>query len=379
MKGDLRCTQFTDDAFRKVIDDAPVSSGTRELYHRTFRRVKRIMGGADMCDVLNDPERSFARLAKHVAKSESDKNEQALLTIVGVLMSLFKHSGLRWEQSVEKSLGERRLSPTYERWHALMQPLNASVKAVQKSGKPTVKQALAGLAWETVVAKNVELSLKHWGSMDCLLSNMYVLLRPRRQSDYYDVYIARRPEDKRSAEWADAPAVLDMTLPSPLITVREYKTRKAYGAWSKELPSELVRCIKASLRATPRSRLFVRPSDGGRFETAEQFGAYHNRRLKEWFGNKKVTNNSLRHAYATMLKLDGNISMAEHEEAAKDMGHSLLKSLEYAHNKAPPGGTSGAPQVPASVKEMKDGKLSVKHKGKEFICTPKSYSLSKPK
>jgi hypothetical protein len=43
-----------------------------------------------------------------------------------------------------------------------------------------------------------------------------------------------------------------------------------------------------------------------------------------------VTLNSLRHSYSTKIKADNLLSVGEHKQVARDMGHSQATNMTYA-------------------------------------------------
>jgi hypothetical protein len=327
---------YTDDEFRRIIATMPgVAQGTRNSYGANMKRVLKIFGGTTpLCDILLDPEGSFPRIsASFAAKGSSRASFQ---NMIGSLMSLLRFSWMMYVQDADGKPvlgpdGRPVISSLYKRWEKVYQPLKIQVRERGMMATPTPRQVKAWLDWDAILANNKRLAAKDASGIETLLSEMYVSLLPRRLSDYHKVFLVRTEADRASKAFRQAPAVLDLTLDVPTIDVRAFKTVKTHGAWSKTLPPRLLRCLRASLAREPRAYLFVRPSDKKPFTDPNQFGKWRTRCLRRWFGKKHVSNNSLRHAYATVLrKMSAKLTPLEVEQRARDMGHSAAMSARYA-------------------------------------------------
>jgi hypothetical protein len=296
------------------------------------------------------PNETYARLDAALRP----KSVQTLATTLGGLLAILKHTGMR--EDIEHGGKASRFG---KRWQALYKPLMKELDERRKEGVPTDRQAAGAVSWLHVMAKNEELiaaaTKKPLGleaTLDALLSSIYVDMEPRRQGDYRRVYLMR---SKGSAERASKePAHVDMTLKKPTIEVREFKTAKTTGTWRAELPE---RTASLLLQLPPsREYLFAR-EDGTPFKVSG-YTDYHNRKLKAWFG-PKASNNSLRHARASVIQSDFTMSAGEKDAAAKAMGHSPGMNQRYAYLPSANGGTVEI------VGRGKDGKAVV------YECTPK--------
>ena len=82
-----------------------------------------------------------------------------------------------------------------------------------------------------------------------------------------------------------------------------------------------------SLREVKNNTLLF-PRKDGSVHTADSFS----RKIRDLFGiitGKRITMNLYRHIVATNLE-DKGYSMNKRQEVAQQMGHSLLKQMEYA-------------------------------------------------
>lgn len=139
------------------------------------------------------------------------------------------------------------------------------------------------------------------------------------------VYIYQDPIDATPKETHHA--YVDLTVEAPVIHVKDFKTATKMKAWTKELPMRLLNEIKASLQQDPRQYLFTQ-KDGKPYTTANSFSQFTNRGLSKLMGYH-VSVNSLRHAYATMLKEKG-LSVWEYKQIARDMGNTMIMNMTYA-------------------------------------------------
>jgi integrase len=121
---------------------------------------------------------------------------------------------------------------------------------------------------------------------------------------------------------------VDLAVKVPFIVVKEFKTDRHKGVWVKDLPPETLVRLRASLKAAPREYVFV-GADGQPYSSPDTFKQHHLRKLKKWFENEKVTNNSLRHAFMTWVN-SMPLTMKERRQIAYDMGHSVEMGIMYA-------------------------------------------------
>jgi len=102
---------------------------------------------------------------------------------------------------------------------------------------------------------------------------------------------------------------------------------QGYEDTTKKIPSSLKNIIMTSLREVKNNTLLF-PRKDGSVHTADSFS----RKIRDLFGiitGKRITMNLYRHIVATNLE-DKGYSMNKRQETAEQMGHSLLKQMEYA-------------------------------------------------
>ena len=318
------CERYGDEEVRRRMMQASLSGPTRQVYLDAMRRAQGVLKGMSVCEILMRPNESFETLDKAL------KMRQTLGTTVGGLLAILKHSGMR--EDLEFGGKAARFG---KRWQALYKPLMKELDERRKEGKPTDRQEAGAVSWLSVVQKNEELvgavlpknknkTATTSQVEDALLSSLYVDLEPRRQSEYHKIFILRSEADLDAA--LAEPAHVDLTAKQPVIVVREHKNaRLADKPWKAELPTRTVQL----LRRLPETRKYVFTREDGEPYTTKGYTDYHNRKLKTWFGDK-VSNNSLRHARASVIQSDFTMTTGEKDAAAEAMGHTPGMNKRYA-------------------------------------------------
>jgi hypothetical protein len=353
------CRKFGDDEMRRRLDAAlqrgAVSASSHQVYVDAMRRAKAVVDSS-VCALLMRPNESYARLDAALRP----KSVQTLATTVGGLLATLKHTGLR--EDLEHGGKASRFG---KRWLALYKPLMKELDDRRREGVPTERQAAGAVSWLRVMAKNDELIAacaesggkgdRLNATLDALLSSIYVDMEPRRQGDYRRVYLQRSKGDAERAK--KEPAHVDLTLRRPTIEVREFKTAKTTGPWRAQLPARTA----ALMAQLPAGREYLFAREDGRPFSVSGYTDYHNRKLKAWFG-PKASNNSLRHARASVIQSDFTMSAGEKDAAAEAMGHSPGMNRRYAYLPT----ASGTGATVEIVGRGKDGKAVV------YECRPKA-------
>ena len=295
---------------------------TVENYLSTIKRIKRLFVdnavaaaavAVSTYEVLTRPGVTYGVLLHAI-----DSYKTLEVTVAHVL-GIMKHCGLRD-------------TPQFCLWRGIYALLQEDVREARDSGVPTPRQEAGRLDWNAVMDTNERLKKElPPGSMDALLSAMYVDVPPRRQADYHRVFLLTLPEQEARA--LQEPAHIDLTVTPPRIHIRQFKTVRHQGAYEAPLPPAIVVVLRASLQRDPREYLFVQ-ADGRPFERVASFTAYHNRALKRLFG-PGVSNNSLRHALATHVNAAPR-TLLERKSVAHAMGHAVVTNMQYALAAAPP-------------------------------------------
>ena len=303
------CLSHPDAYYLQCIEKDDVADTTKDNYRFSLQRLQKCLPGKSLCQIMLSPIESFKAIQACIT------NTGSLQTICASMLAVFKHSGIK-----------AKYPQLWQAWYDQFHPVSAELVKQRESNVPTQNQELARIDWDVVTKRLDLLSRKAHGSRSHVLLALYTLLPPRRQEDYFSVYIYQDPNDIYPKDLHHA--YIDLTIPKPIIHVRDFKTAAALRPWTKELPPRLLSIIQKSLVLTPRQYLFTQ-SNGKPYTTTNSFTKFNNRTLKAMFG-EDVTLNSLRHSYSSKIKQDNNLSVAEHKQVAKDMGHSQATNMTYA-------------------------------------------------
>lgn len=188
-----------------------------------------------------------------------------------------------------------------------------------RENQPTEKQSKANMSFKEICKIRDKLDD---GSEGRLLLSFYTILKPVR-SDFDNVRIYfTKPKEKDDGNYI----VLDDV---NKLYLGEYKTSEKYGTSVLDLPEELVKQIKLSLKRNPREYLFV-SKFGQPFNNASHFGRWANSVIRNILNNDYITLTTFRHIYLSQTDLDiENMPYGERKKIAHEMGHSVATQKKY--------------------------------------------------
>jgi hypothetical protein len=302
-----------DETYKACIKNSTdIAEATKDVYLYSIKRLTKYTN-MPIRDIMKNPKVAYDKLRRHV------KHEPTLKTTVATVLAVMKHTKVK---ASHKTL--------FRQWYAIYMPHMQKATTMRENNIPSDRQRTASIAWTKVLSRHAALAKTAFGSNDHLLLSFYVLLKPRRQGDYFRLKILEgKSKDVGGDEKLNAFVVLN-GVSKPYISVVEYKTSNSLKPWTKELPPDLVAVLKANLKKKEhRNKGFVFvQKDGTPFQTRNAFTQYSNRVLKRVLGGN-TTVNSLRHAYASYRNKMG-LSLKQRQMDAMDMGHSLETHLSYA-------------------------------------------------
>lgn len=323
-----------------------LKAGTMDAYVQRARRAVEIVkprtGG--LVEVLLSPGPSYKELEDALRPREPNGSQKPLANVAGAMVAVLTYAKLS-----EDLRSGGQFARGLAGWKAVSKLASEAVQKQRETSEPTARQERAHVGWDVVHAKNDELweaaseqmrakrttdaeRLAASRAVDAaLLSSLYVDMDPRR-ADLWRVFLVCRAADK--ARVSEEPAYLDVT-PSgrgpegrPRLFIKEFKTSRWMGAFDIELPERTATLLKWSLELRARAYLFGTPE--GPYKDSTSFTAFHNRRLKAWFRNKAVSNNMLRHSFASWSQNDPSQSGQARALAAHNMAHSAAMNQQYA-------------------------------------------------
>ena len=152
-----------------------------------------------------------------------------------------------------------------------------------------------------------------------LMLAFYILMPPKR-GDFGRIQLLNKEEAK------DTQASNFLDVSNFQLTIKDHKTRSTFQYIKENLPEEVKKLLRKSLKETPRRWLFLTPG-GEEFKDNEAFTKWVRSVLTPHFG-KTVGIDALRHAYITEFHKNSK-TYAEQKDVASKMGHSVAESHRY--------------------------------------------------
>lgn len=302
------------DKFVKLLATTPLSDMSKKSY---AERLRTLMGltGEDVDWMITHCKETMAIVRKKVPETQTRK------ALVVSIMTLFKHiHGLR-EQKCK----------AHARWVKCSDGIHKEAGMRYETLEPTQRQIDAHVPWEDVIKARDALDKK---SVEYLLLCLYTMIPPAR-ADYNKVKIYRNkePNEKDIEEYPNY-LMINSKSPHMVLVFNEFKTAsqlqtKKREPYVKELPNDLVKVIKISLKEKPRDFLIVSPTTGEPYHLPNSYTQYFDRKLSKILG-KKTSINMLRHSSALNHRLD-DLSPLEKKVIANDMMHSpqMFEAYRY--------------------------------------------------
>ncbi len=156
---------------------------------------------------------------------------------------------------------------------------------------------------------------------DRLLMSLIVFF-PRRLQDWYKMRLHKTGKKDMNYNYLN---VNRYGVPSSFQFFRNKS--QGYEDTTKRIPSSLKNVIMTSLREVKNNTLLF-PKKDGSMHNADSFS----KKIRDLFGiitGKRISMNTYRHIVATHLQ-DKGFSMNKRQEVSEQMGHSLIKQMEYA-------------------------------------------------
>jgi hypothetical protein len=301
MKKNLQPPELPDDYYTSLIrEDASIKEKTKYAYLAHCKKIVSVLTPATLHEIIFAPKKYATLLHGAVASPATHR------TYLAVLLKLMSISDVRL------------LHPkTYEAWSGHVNKAKKITDDAFYGHEASARQRTAHVDWQDIVKRRDALVLS---KKDYLLMCMVTMLPPRRQLDWARVRVYTRPESKpdRNSNYI----VLGGPKP-PHVSLVEYKTARFYGRWAALLPTELVKVLEASLKAEPREYLFT-TRDGQRYDREASFTKWSNSVLKRVLGNPNSSMNTLRHAFASYVRVKyPKMSVRDKMQLARAMGHSM--------------------------------------------------------
>lgn len=311
-------SEFMINLIKRLMDARGIAETTATEYITQLKR-------------LND-DKSFANLGFL-------KKREAVMTKVGIYAESTQKAVLA---SIVSVLSLEKDKPTYKAiynfYYERMMEASKKSREQEATGERTEKQDANWITWDEVVKRHNELAeavaqigkgkmltTANWNALLAyVILSLYVLLPPRRNQDYQDLYIVKKWDDKLSKD----KNYYDMT--AHKFIFNKFKTAKSHGvqevslADNKPLADVLALYIKLHPSKGKGEMRFLVNADGSALGSVNSI----TRILNKIFG-KHIGSSMLRHIYITHKYGDAKKEM---EKDAEAMGHSVAEQ-QLVYNK----------------------------------------------
>lgn len=298
--------------FVELLHKSQLSDMSKKSYSERLWKIVKLTG-KDMDWVLTNCKKTMELIRKHVDEPQTRK------ALVNSIMTLFKHiQGLK-EQKCK----------AFASWVQCSDGVHKEADMRYQTLEPTQRQIEAHVPWADIIKARDSLDKK---STEYLLLCLYTMIPPAR-ADYNKVklYNGKAPSPK---DIENFPNYLVINEKSMVLVFNEFKTytqlnKQKREPYVKELPKDLVKVIRASLKNTPRQFLIISPRNGEPYHLANSYTQYFDRKLSKIF-NKRTSINMLRHSAALNHRLD-DMTPLEKKMVADDMMHSpeMFEAYRY--------------------------------------------------
>jgi integrase len=300
----------------KIIMDSDLSPVSKRVY---VERLKTMVGSFDtnVYWIITHPTEVLEWILK---KSEVLSTQKSYIIAV---LAIFKHNeGLKTQ-----------LNKYYKEWFTKFSEIDEAITQRYKTNEPTERQLNAYVPFNEIIKKRDTLEE---GNIDKLLLSFYTHIRPLR-ADFNAVRIYKFDDkipDKKEPNY-----IIFENPNKVFLYLHEFKTQRSHNEFKKELPTTLVKELKASLNKCPREWLFV-DKFGKPYIATNSYTRWANRTFQKLFG-KPLTITLIRHSFISSLD-QNTLTTLEKEEIAKEMAHSRgMQELYRFVKKSSSGGGDG--------------------------------------
>jgi hypothetical protein len=302
----------SDDEWTELIDASPsLTKKSKESYKKHMRQLLKAAAPAgigSLSAVMFNFERVFPllqRLPPNIRRSH-----------IAAVLSLFKRG--------EEAKHFRRVDPMVHTQHRLwLEALAACNNANRQridDNLPTDREIESSATMREWHDANNFMQETDPRSQEALLVAFHALaLPPLRGNDLAHVRIGYQPHGNYFMVRPDG---------SGELVIRDHKSARYYPRLERQVPLQVVHMVERSVKRQPRNWLFSTKS-GTEFSDSG-YQKWKSLAFLTAFRGKRVTNNSLRHAYISeRVHGNPNLSTNQARSIAASMGHSLDTQRQY--------------------------------------------------
>lgn len=238
--------------------------------------------------------------------------DKPITTVKTILSALYSITGneiyhtemMALSQKISKIVAKQEKTQKQEDNWMSFEQVERTVKAIHQVAKRYLNSKTPLTPSELQIAQEYVIL--------CLTTGIYI--PPRRSSDWTDMMLRGQKTGKN-----DKPE--HNYIKGDIIHFLNYKTSKAYGEQTVEMPTALKRILTKWKKINPHEWLLV-TTDGKQMTNVRL-----NQILNKIF-QRNISTSMLRHIYISE-KMGGLPLLQDMKDLAEDMGHSVLQQMEY--------------------------------------------------
>jgi len=288
-----------------------ISQSTKKNYIGIIKKLEEYCNN-DFDQIIQNPEKFHDVIIQNCTKNKRNSNKSSGASTCREYINAIK-AGIKYSKFDNKKIEET--------WKNHYQ--NLKIKVEQERNEKRKHEG--NLSWKSIMEKLYELENKQYASLEHVTLALYTLIPPRRQLDYWKLYVQNDENDTLPEHYTG------IIKPNGIIEVYQYKTAKTHGVFNKQLPEELLKIIKEymKIKGSPSGFLITQKDNKDKtYNTVDTFTDANNNVLKKIFNNREISVNTIRHAASTF---SDSLDYKTQIKVSKDMAHSM-EMHEYYKN-----------------------------------------------
>ena len=225
---------MSDSDYINIIEKAvDLSDGTKSEYIRSLKKLLKDFDNSyvHISNIISQPE-------KFIECIEEGRTESTVYSILKAITALFKYSDMK---DTHKEI--------HLKWKSYLHPYIQRSRDKWDNNIQSNRTKQCEITWPMInqISRTNPYSLEH------VTIALYTIIPPRRQYDYWKLFIIRNDDDKRIMEKQKdtLTGYIDLTIAPCILTILRYKTYKTYKNWTKVLPEPLDKIIRNYLKNNP--------------------------------------------------------------------------------------------------------------------------------
>jgi integrase len=290
-----------------LLNDSNKSPSTVKTYVNNLKRLNNKKDYKNLNFLSN-----FDSINNIISKFKPNTQRNYIISIVAVL-SLLKDK-------------DKKYNKLYNHYRSIMDNKNNVLKSEEKKHNMSEKQKDNWIDWDTINNKMDDLYTKAMSDnpdkkdlLHALILGFYVLTPPRRNKDYYNMYVV-----KSKKEATDNTKNYFLIKDKKFI-FNSFKTKKSEGQQILNIPDKLYKLLLQYIKVNKINDGELLLSNNGKIYNVNTITFILNKIF-----NKKIGSTMLRHIF--LSNKYGDV-LNEKEEDAKAMGHSVNMQNDYIKKK----------------------------------------------